>query len=127
MGFGPPSREDGLFHPHLLSTSSGIVPHLPVSSADQCGKVTYGIPVTGDEDQWIGRVDWVQSARHTLYGRYFIVDYQNPPTYAGKNLFTTTQPGNSSGRNPRPSATTSFSVRTPSTPFTSRSNLVACL
>ena len=71
-----------------------VTKYLPVSSADPCGKVTYGIPVTGDEDQWIGRVDWVQNAKHTLYGRYFIVDYQNPPTYDGKNLLTTTQPGN---------------------------------
>jgi len=67
---------------------------LPVSSADQCGKVTFGIPVTGDEDQYIGRVDWVQNSKHTVYGRYFIVDYQNPPTYDGHNLLTTTQPGN---------------------------------
>jgi len=67
---------------------------LPVSSADQCGKVTFGIPVTGDEDQWIGRVDWVQSTKHSVYGRYFIVDYQNPPTFDGHNLLTTTQPGN---------------------------------
>jgi Carboxypeptidase regulatory-like domain len=71
-----------------------VTKYLPVSSADQCGKVTFGIPVTGDEDQWIGRVDWVQNTKHTLYGRYFIVDYQNPPTFDGKNLLTTTQPGN---------------------------------
>jgi carboxypeptidase family protein len=67
---------------------------LPVSSADQCGKVTFGIPVTGDEDQWIGRVDWVQNSKHTVFGRYFVVDFQNPPTYDGKNVLTTTQPGN---------------------------------
>src|SRR5262249_355393 len=30
--------------------------YLPVSSADQCGKVTYGIPITGDEQQFIGRI-----------------------------------------------------------------------
>jgi len=71
-----------------------VTKYLPVSSADPCGKVTFGIPVTGDEDQWIGRIDWVQSTKHTLYGRYFIVDYQNPPTFDGTNLLTTTQPGN---------------------------------
>jgi Carboxypeptidase regulatory-like domain len=68
--------------------------YLPVSSADQCGKVTYGIPITGDEDQVIGRVDWVQSEKHTLFGRYFLDDFQNPATYDGKNLLTTTQAGN---------------------------------
>ena len=34
--------------------------YLPISSADQCGKVTYGIPQTGDEDEFIGRGDWFQ-------------------------------------------------------------------
>src|SRR5215472_11451468 len=65
-----------------------VTKYLPVGSADSCRKVTFGIPVTGDEDQWIGRVDWVQNPKHTLFGRYFIVDYQNPPTFDGKNLLT---------------------------------------
>jgi hypothetical protein len=68
--------------------------YLPVSAADQCGKVTYGIPQTGDEDQVIARGDWVQSSKHTLYGRYFMAQYQNPPVFDGKNILTTTQPGN---------------------------------
>ncbi|HEX4771352.1 MAG TPA: carboxypeptidase regulatory-like domain-containing protein [Bryobacteraceae bacterium] len=68
--------------------------YLPVNSADPCGKVIYGIPVTGDEDQVIGRMDWVQSSKHTLFGRYFIDDFQNPPTFDGKNVLTTTAPGN---------------------------------
>jgi hypothetical protein len=71
-----------------------VTKFLPISSADPCGKVTFAIPVTGDEDQWIGRVDWVQNSKHTVYGRYFVVDYQNPPTFNGTNLLTTTQPGN---------------------------------
>ena len=66
---------------------------MPVSSADGCGKVTYGIPQTGDEDQFIGRLDWGQTSKHTLYGRYFMAQYQNPPVYNG-SLLTTTQPGN---------------------------------
>ena len=68
--------------------------YLPISSADACGKVTYGIPQTGDEDQMISRIDWVQNAKHTLYGRYFMAQYKNPPVFDGKNALTTTQPGN---------------------------------
>ncbi len=68
--------------------------YLPISAADQCGKVTYGIPITGDEDQWIGRIDFNQSAKNVLYGRYFVDAFKNPPTYDGKNLLTTTQAGN---------------------------------
>src|SRR5437868_10102967 len=68
--------------------------YLPISAADACGKVTYGIPQTGDEDQFIGRGDYVQNSKHTLYGRYFMAQYQNPPVFDGKNILTTTQPGN---------------------------------
>ncbi len=68
--------------------------YLPSSSADPCGKVTYAIPITGDENQYIGRIDWIQNEKHTLYGRYFADGFQNPPTYDGKNLLTTTQAGN---------------------------------
>src|SRR6266849_64165 len=35
--------------------------YLPISSADQCGKVNYAIPSTGDEDQFIGRADFVHT------------------------------------------------------------------
>src|SRR5262249_6230139 len=68
--------------------------YLPISSADSCGKVTYGIPSTGDEDQFIGRIDFTQSAKHSLYGRYFMAQYKNPPVFDGKNILTTTQAGN---------------------------------
>jgi hypothetical protein len=68
--------------------------YLPTSSADQCGKVTYGIPVTGDENQYIGRVDFVKSEKQTIFGRYFVDGFQNPATYDGKSLLTTTQAGN---------------------------------
>jgi hypothetical protein len=67
--------------------------YLPISAADQCGKVTYGIPVTGDEEQVIGRIDFVHNPKHTIFGRYFIDAFKNPATYDGKNVLTTTQAG----------------------------------
>jgi hypothetical protein len=73
--------------------SLNLLKLIPLST-DPCGKIVYGIPRTGDEDQVIGRVDWMQSAKHSLYGRYFIDDYRNPAVYDGKNLLTTTQYGN---------------------------------
>jgi hypothetical protein len=68
--------------------------YLPINSADQCGKVTYAIPVTGDENQYVTRADFVQSEKHTIFGRYLGTGFQNPPTYNGSNLLTTTQAGN---------------------------------
>jgi len=68
--------------------------YLPSSAANQCGSVPYSIPVTGDENQYIGRTDFVMNEKNTLFGRYFADGFQNPATYDGKNLLTTTQAGN---------------------------------
>jgi hypothetical protein len=67
--------------------------YLPATN-DPCGQITYGIPITGDEDQEIGKVDWVKSDKQRVFVRYFTNSYQNPPIFDGKNLLTTTQPGN---------------------------------
>ena len=80
--------------------------YLPIASADQCGKVTYAIPVTGDEQQYIGRIDFVQSEKHTIYGRYLATGCTNPPIYDGNNLLTTTRPAIRNWRSRPPSATT---------------------
>lgn len=78
----------------LNPVAQKIATYLPVASADKCGKVSYAIPVTGDEDQYITRIDWAQSAKNTVYGRYLLTNFKNPATYDGKNLLTTTQAGN---------------------------------
>ena len=77
------------FDPAAVKLSS----YLPVPS-DPCGRVTYGIQGTGDDDQVIGRIDGIKGQRHMIYGRYFLVDYGNPAVWDPKNiLVTTTRPG----------------------------------
>lgn len=78
----------------LNPVALGVMKYLPVSSASPCGLVTFGIPATGDEDQYIGRMDYVLSEKHSLFGRYFADNWRNPPVFDGKNLLTTTAPGN---------------------------------
>ena len=68
--------------------------YLPVSQANPCGQVTFGIPQTGDEQEYIGRIDYVINAKHTLFGRYFLDNWTNPPVFNNNNLLTTTSPGN---------------------------------
>jgi hypothetical protein len=75
------------------SASLALLQYLPATS-DPCGKVVYGIPTTGDEDQGIIRLDYTFNSRQQLYGRYFIVDYRNPAVFDGKNILVTTNPGN---------------------------------
>jgi hypothetical protein len=79
------------FDPVALALASK---YLPTAQADQCGTVTYGIPQTGDEQQFIERTDWILTPQHTLYGRYFFDRYTNPPVLVGDNLLTSTSPGN---------------------------------
>src|SRR5947199_5953405 len=61
----------------------GLAKLTPVS-ADPCGRLVYSIPSPNDENQWVGRTDWVQSARHSLFVRYFILDWASPAYYTDK-------------------------------------------
>jgi len=78
------------FSPQALS----LAKYLPLSS-DPCGQLTYGIPNPSNETQYIGRVDWLQSAKNTVFARYFILNFDNPPLFDGKNGLTTTLAGQS--------------------------------
>jgi hypothetical protein len=69
-----------------------ILALVPVST-DPCGTVIMAVPNTGDEDQGISRVDLQINSKHTLFGRYFITDFRDPPIYDGSNLLTTTKAG----------------------------------
>ena len=68
-----------------------LLKFIPVST-DQCGRFVYAIPSPSNEDQVIGRADWVQSTKHSMYGRYFVTDYANPVYYTN-NILTTTRSG----------------------------------
>ncbi len=65
---------------------------IPVSP-DPCGRIVQSIPNTGDEDQGVTRLDWEQSQKNTIFGRYFITDFRDPPIFDGKNLLPTTKAG----------------------------------
>jgi hypothetical protein len=65
-----------------------LLKYVPVST-DPCGKLVYAIPSPVNEDQYIGRADWNVSAKHQLFGRYYITDYSNPPEFGGDVLLST--------------------------------------
>jgi hypothetical protein len=70
------------------SQALNLLKYVPVSS-DPCGRITYAIPEPQREDQYIGRVDWNQSAKHNLFGRYFFADYKSPAAFDSNFLLTT--------------------------------------
>ena len=76
------------FNPSALA----LLKYVPMSS-DPCGKIVYAKPTTGDENQEIGRVDWVQNSKHLLFGRYFKADYSNPSVFNGSNILPAQRTG----------------------------------
>lgn len=81
-----PSR----FDPAALA----LAKFLPQPS-DQCGKVQWGTPVRSNEQQYIGRIDWTISAKHELYGRYFLDGYNLAAYFDPHDILVTALPGNS--------------------------------
>ena len=63
------------------------------TTTNSCGKLLIGIPNPSNEYQYIGRVDWTQSTRNSVFGRYFNSKYSNPPVYTNNNLLDTTRTG----------------------------------
>ncbi|HLH03062.1 MAG TPA: carboxypeptidase regulatory-like domain-containing protein [Bryobacteraceae bacterium] len=70
-----------------------LAKYLP-STSDPCGRITYSIPSIQDEDQYVGRIDWAQSAKHNFFGRYFYTRYDAPAFFDPHNVLVTTNPGN---------------------------------
>ena len=71
------------FNPQALN----ILKYVP-TSGDACGELTYSIPEPQRETQYIGRVDWNQSSKHNLFGRYFYADYASPAAFNNDLLLT---------------------------------------
>jgi hypothetical protein len=65
-----------------------VLKYVPPSS-DPCGKILYSIPNNSTENQYLGRADWIQSTRHSLFGRYFYAGADNPAVFDNNVLLTT--------------------------------------
>ncbi|HSU31446.1 MAG TPA: carboxypeptidase regulatory-like domain-containing protein [Bryobacteraceae bacterium] len=73
-----------------------LVKYLP-KTGDPCGKLTYSTPSIQNEDQGVGRIDWIQNAKHTVFGRYFRTVYTAPAFFDPTNVLVTGSPGNNEG------------------------------
>jgi hypothetical protein len=65
-----------------------LLKYVPTST-DPCGKLIYSIPNPNNEDQVVSRGDWQVSSHHSIFGRYFLADFSNPPLFDGNLLYTT--------------------------------------
>lgn len=85
--------QNNFISPTLFNQQAlAFLKYVPISS-DPCGKLIIAIPSPQDEDQVLGRADWIKSSKQTLFGRYYYTDFRNPAAYDGKNLLLTTRPG----------------------------------
>jgi hypothetical protein len=66
----------------------------PRQDRPPCGKVSYGIPVQSTETQYMGRMEWVVSSKHSLYGRYFLDDYTLAAFFDPHDILVTSLSGN---------------------------------
>jgi hypothetical protein len=66
--------------------------YLPPTT-NPCGLVTYAIPSETSENQFVTRVDWILSSKHSAYGRYLYDGYNAPAFYSPTNILITTQAG----------------------------------
>jgi hypothetical protein len=77
------------------SAAVKLVNNFIPTSANPCGLTLYGQPANNPDDQWVGKIDWVRSEKHALYGRYYIYDFTAQTFFDGKNALTTgPNPGN---------------------------------
>jgi len=62
-------------------------------TGDSCGKILIGIPNPSNENQYMGRIDWIASTRNNFFGRYFNTGFTNPAFFDGKNLLQSIRTG----------------------------------
>jgi hypothetical protein len=74
-----------------FTTPSVNLNKLLPSTTDACGKLIYPASNPSDEYQVLGRIDWVRTPRNTIYGRYFLLNYNNPAVYTD-NILTLSRP-----------------------------------
>jgi len=78
--------------PSLFSKPAVALLKFVPTSTNPCGRLVYSIRNTLDEYQFVTRGDWHQSEKHTVFGRYFIADNNNPPIF-DNNILNTTRAG----------------------------------
>lgn len=87
---GQPFANDFVSPTLFSSQATALLKYVPIST-NPCGQLTYAISTQTNEDQYIGRVDWAQSAKNSLFARYFLTNYDLPTFFNGTNILTTTQ------------------------------------
>jgi hypothetical protein len=57
-------------NPAFFSPAASFIASKLPTPDDECGRITYGVPVDYDENQMVAKVDYQWSAGHSVFGRY---------------------------------------------------------
>ena len=68
--------------------SLNVMKYVPVGTGPG-GEVQYPIPSPSNENQYLARIDWDQSQRDRIFGRYYFTKDSNPAQFGGDLLLTT--------------------------------------
>ena len=88
QGFVNNRISPALFSPFALKVEA----RLPQTN-DPCGKVTYGVKTNQSEHMEVARLDWQQSQKHSLFGRFFVTNLNIPTAFDPSNALTLTRNG----------------------------------
>lgn len=91
---GQPLVNDYIDPSRFDKASLALMKYLP-QTTDPCGRVLYGFPLSSNESQYVGRVDWNINTKHLLYGRYFLDNYDLTAFFDPTNILVTGTAGNS--------------------------------
>ncbi len=75
--------DPSLFAPAALN----LVKRLP-NAADSCGRVTYGQIIKSNEHVIVGKVDYQDGKKHSLFGRYEFARFDAPSPYDGTSTLS---------------------------------------
>jgi hypothetical protein len=82
------------FDPAALALLKFLPTPNPTVDPNNCGNVSYAIPLDTAENIFVTRVDYTINPKHNLVARYFVDGYQAPAFAPLTNLLETTQSGN---------------------------------
>ena len=84
-------------NPALFSKAAQNISGKIPTATDPCGLIQYGLPSATDEGQYVGKVDYQLSAKHSAFGRYIATKQFTPPPFsldaAQQNLLVTRSGG----------------------------------
>src|SRR5438093_8463118 len=92
QGFANNQISPSLISPFALK----VVARLPQTN-DPCGKVNFGLKSNQSEHMEVARLDWQQSEKNSIFGRFFVTNLNIPTTFDGSNGLTLNRNGQSDG------------------------------